>query len=103
MRYQGTACASCAGLTEPHVQPSSLRSRALARRLEGWPQALVAHPSRLAVKNGEHLRMTEVLLAIIKARLPKRQKLPGRYGQQDLSAGPRRPALISKPFYNKQF
>jgi hypothetical protein len=25
-----------------------LRSRALARRLEGWPQALVAHPSRLA-------------------------------------------------------
>jgi hypothetical protein len=38
-----------------------LRSRALARRLEGWPQALVAHPSRLAVKNGEHLRMTVVL------------------------------------------
>jgi hypothetical protein len=35
-----------------------LRSRALARRLEGWPRALVAHPSRLAVKNGEHLRMT---------------------------------------------
>jgi hypothetical protein len=25
-----------------------LRSRALARRLEGWPRALVAHPSRLA-------------------------------------------------------
>src|SRR4051812_50010552 len=38
-----------------------LRSRALARRLEGWPQGLVAHPSRLAVKNGEHLRMTGVL------------------------------------------
>jgi hypothetical protein len=37
-----------------------LRSRALARRLEGWPRALVAHPSRLAVKNGEHLRMTAV-------------------------------------------
>jgi hypothetical protein len=37
-----------------------LRSRALARRLEGWPQALVAHPSRLA-EDGEHLRMTEVL------------------------------------------
>jgi hypothetical protein len=35
-----------------------LRSRALARRLEGRPLALVAHPSRLAVKNGEHLRMT---------------------------------------------
>jgi hypothetical protein len=35
-----------------------LRSRSLARRLEGSPQALVAHPSRLAVKNGEHLRMT---------------------------------------------
>jgi hypothetical protein len=39
-----------------------LRSRAFARRLEGWPQALVAHPSRLAVKNSEHLRMTVVLL-----------------------------------------
>jgi hypothetical protein len=38
-----------------------LRSRALARRLEGSPLALVAHPSRLAVKNGEHLRMTAVL------------------------------------------
>jgi hypothetical protein len=38
-----------------------LRSRALARRLEGSPRALVAHPSRLAVKNGEHLRMTAVL------------------------------------------
>jgi hypothetical protein len=37
-----------------------LRSRALARRLEGWPRAFVAHPSRLAVKNGEHLRMTAV-------------------------------------------
>jgi hypothetical protein len=35
-----------------------LRSRALARRLEGRPGALAAHPSRLAVKNGEHLRMT---------------------------------------------
>jgi hypothetical protein len=35
-----------------------LRSRALARRLEGSPLALGAHPSRLAVKNGEHLRMT---------------------------------------------
>jgi hypothetical protein len=34
-----------------------LRSRALARRLEGRPLLLVAHPSRLAV-NGEHLRMT---------------------------------------------
>ena len=42
--------------------PVILRSRALARRLEGskparsWPI-----PSRLAVKNGEHLRMTAVL------------------------------------------
>src|SRR6201991_35090 len=34
-----------------------LRSRALARRLEGWTRALVAHPSRLA-EDGEHLRMT---------------------------------------------
>src|SRR5256885_627780 len=40
-----------------------LRSRALARRLEGWPQALAAYPSRLAVKNGEHLRMTSVYVA----------------------------------------
>jgi hypothetical protein len=32
-----------------------LRSRALARRLEGSPRAFVAHPLRLAVKNGEHL------------------------------------------------
>jgi hypothetical protein len=38
-----------------------LRSRALARRLEGWPQLLVADPSRLA-EDGEHLRMTEVLV-----------------------------------------
>jgi hypothetical protein len=40
-----------------------LRSRALARRLEGWPQApaLVAHPSRLA-EDGEHLGMTAVLV-----------------------------------------
>jgi hypothetical protein len=50
-----------------HVFPATystliLRSRALARRLEGWPRALVAHPSRLAVKNGEHLRMTAVLV-----------------------------------------
>jgi hypothetical protein len=43
----------------PHITTAViLRSRALARRLEGWPRALVAHPSRLAVKNGEHLRMT---------------------------------------------
>jgi hypothetical protein len=38
--------------------PVILRSRALARRLEGWPQALVADPSRLAANCGEHLRMT---------------------------------------------
>jgi hypothetical protein len=36
-----------------------LRSRALARRLEGSPLALVAYPSRLA-EDGEHLRMTVV-------------------------------------------
>src|SRR4051794_14748458 len=36
----------------PHTLPVILRSRALARRLEGWPPspALVAHPSRLAAK-----------------------------------------------------
>jgi hypothetical protein len=37
-----------------------LRSRALARRLERRPQALVADPSRLAAGGGEHLRMTVV-------------------------------------------
>jgi hypothetical protein len=37
--------------------PVILRSRALARRLEGSPQVLAAHPSRLA-QEGEHLRMT---------------------------------------------
>jgi hypothetical protein len=37
--------------------PVILRSRALARRLEGSMPALVAHPSRLA-QEGEHLRMT---------------------------------------------
>ena len=37
--------------------PVILRSRALARRLEGWPRVLVANPSRLA-QEGEHLRMT---------------------------------------------
>jgi hypothetical protein len=42
-----------------------LRSRALVRRLEGSPRALVAYPSRLAVKNGEHLRMTAVLFGQI--------------------------------------
>src|SRR4051812_22662357 len=42
----------------------TLRSRALARRLEGWLQVLVAHPLRLAVKKGEHLRMTAVLVWI---------------------------------------
>jgi hypothetical protein len=40
------------------------RSRAFARRLEGWPRALAAHPSRLAVKNGEHLRMTAALVSL---------------------------------------
>src|SRR6185295_1741199 len=45
------------GMTESKTA-GILRSRALARCLEGWPQVLVAHPSRLAVKNGEHLRMT---------------------------------------------
>jgi len=38
--------------------PVILRSRALARRLEGSPRVPAAHPSRLAVKDGEHLRMT---------------------------------------------
>jgi catechol 2,3-dioxygenase-like lactoylglutathione lyase family enzyme len=36
-----------------------LRSRALARRLEGWPRVPWLHPSRLA-EDGEHLRMTAV-------------------------------------------
>ena len=36
--------------------PVILRSAQRAR-LEGWPQALNMHPSRLA-EDGEHLRMT---------------------------------------------
>jgi hypothetical protein len=46
----------------PHITVI-LRSRALARRLEGWPRALVAYPSRLAAGGGEHLRMTVVMSA----------------------------------------
>jgi hypothetical protein len=39
-----------------------LRSRALRGvSKDGREQVLVAHPSRLAVKNGEHLRMTVVV------------------------------------------
>jgi hypothetical protein len=46
-----------------------LRSRALARRLEGSPLALVVHPSRLAAKGGEHLRMTaEYFFDVAKVR-----------------------------------
>ena len=56
-----------------------LRSRALARRLEGRPLALVAHPSRLAVKNGEHLRMTAVFGA--------QRKKPGRFSGSGLPLG----------------
>ena len=40
-----------------------LRSRALARRLEGSQRALAAHPSRLAARGGEHLRMTAVFVS----------------------------------------
>jgi hypothetical protein len=46
-----------------------LRSRALARRLEGWPLALVAHPSRLGMKNAEHLRMTAVCIMVGTAQM----------------------------------
>jgi hypothetical protein len=46
-----------------------LRSRALARRLEGWPPALVVHPSRLAAKSGEHLRMTAECDAAMNRRI----------------------------------
>ena len=54
-----------------------LRSRALERRLEGWPQALVAHPSRLAVKNGEHLRMTAACAGDrLAGRLPMVKRRP---------------------------
>jgi hypothetical protein len=50
-----------------------LRSRALARRLEGWPHtpALIADPSRLA-EAGEHLRMTAVLVCPKEVR-PQRE------------------------------
>jgi hypothetical protein len=39
------------------------------------------HPSRLA-EDGEHLRMTAVQVAMVF----NGKKLPGHYGQQDLSA-----------------
>jgi hypothetical protein len=51
-----------------HTTTVILRSRALARRLEGSSLALVTHPSRLAeardalASRGEHLRMTVVAL-----------------------------------------
>jgi hypothetical protein len=47
-------------LVVPQIPTVILRSRALARRLEGSATSTGAcgHPSRLAVKNGEHLRMT---------------------------------------------
>ena len=57
-----------------------LRSRALARRLEGWPLALVAHPSRLA-EDGEHLGMTAVRVKEIEHtidRNPSPQPSPQR-------------------------
>src|SRR5947209_4826701 len=41
-----------------------LRSRALARRLEGSAMGACGHPSRLAVKNGEHLRRTITWLEV---------------------------------------
>jgi len=41
-----------------------MRCALFLARLEGWPRALVADPSRLAVKNGEHLRMTKCRVAI---------------------------------------
>jgi hypothetical protein len=46
-------------LFKPHII-RHLRSRALARLLEEWPQALVTYPSRLA-EDSEHLRMTTVV------------------------------------------
>src|SRR3954468_14231014 len=53
--------------------PVILRSRALARRLEGWPRALVADPSRLA-EDGERLRMTAVLMFPLKKDVDARHK-----------------------------
>jgi hypothetical protein len=40
----------------PARHPEEPRACAASRRMR--PLAFVAHPSRLAVKNGEHLRMT---------------------------------------------
>src|SRR5258708_26691101 len=42
----GTSPTGCTHLYGPYIQPLILRSRALARRLEGWTRALVADPSR---------------------------------------------------------
>jgi hypothetical protein len=50
-----------AGVTAGHTFSRHPEGRALARRLEGSPHALAAHPSRLAARCGERLRMTGVL------------------------------------------
>jgi hypothetical protein len=55
-----------AGVVAANVEPQSHRhpeERAPCARLEGRTRARVAHPSRLAVKDGEHLRMTARFLA----------------------------------------
>ncbi len=56
-----------------------LRSRAFARRLEGLPLALVAHPSRLA-EDGEHLRVTAALVSGLHPR--PRNDRGGAFGEQ---------------------
>jgi hypothetical protein len=50
-------------MTESKTAAVILRSRALARRLEGWKQALVAHPSRLAAKGRRAPQDDDVFVA----------------------------------------
>jgi hypothetical protein len=51
------------GMTESKTAAVILRSRAFARRLEGWKQALVAHPSRLAAKGRRAPQDDDVFVA----------------------------------------
>src|SRR4051794_8973720 len=73
-RHSAASCAGC-GLTLREVVSANtaviLRSRA-SRRMAA---VLAAHPSRLAVKNGEHLRITAVCVdysgaSFVSSRLP---------------------------------
>jgi hypothetical protein len=51
-----------AGSSDAVSSPPGSKERSEGARLEGWPRAPVAYPSRLAANSGERLRMTFFLL-----------------------------------------